>query len=134
MPEKVPQPSSKIVKWQASHIFLADDAKKEFQKFIRDGARENKALFRNYNINSHNLDEFYMEYLKDSIQYKSFTLVLKFALTLFRGKADVECGFSLNNKLIFENISGESLIAQRFLKDHMLLNDYNPMICPFLRN
>ena len=37
---------------------LAGDARKEFEKFMRDFVRENKALFRNYDINSHNFNRF----------------------------------------------------------------------------
>lgn len=75
--------------------FTADDENKGFQKLIRDVVKENKALFRNYNINSHSDDEFYMEYLKNSIQYKSFTHALKTVLTLFHGHASDKRGFSL---------------------------------------
>ena len=66
-----------------------------------------------------------MEYLKDSIHYKSFAHVLKIVLTLFHGQADVECGFSLNKQLVVENMSKTSSIAQRFVKDHILLNGYH---------
>ena len=112
---------------------LAADAKKEFQKFACGVVRECKALFHNYNINSHIFDEFYMEYLNDSFQYRSFTHVLKMALTLYHGQFDLEHGFSLNKKLIVENISEESLIPQQFLKDHIPLNDYKPHYMPIAK-
>ena len=74
--------------------------------------RQNKALFYNYNINTQNFDTFYIEYLKDNIQYKSFTHDLKMILNLFHGQADVKPGFSLNKKLIVGNMSEESEDAQ----------------------
>ena len=37
----------------------------------------------------------------------------------------VERGLSLNRQLVFENMSEVSLIVQRFVEDHMLLNDYH---------
>ena len=58
----------KLVDGRLVTLSLVDNAKKEFQKVICDVFRENKALYRNYKISSHNLDEFYMEYLKDSIR------------------------------------------------------------------
>ena len=67
-----------------------------------------------------------MEYLKCSIHCKSFSHVLKIILTLFHGQADDEREFSLNKQLVVENMSGTSLIAQQFLKDHMLSNYYHP--------
>ena len=65
-----------------------------------------------------------MKYLKDSIYYKSFSHVLKIVLTVFHGQANVEHGVSLNEQLVNENMRESSLISQRFVKDHMLLNDY----------
>ena len=67
-----------------------------------------------------------MEYLKDSIHFKSFVRVLKIVLTLFYGQVDFEGGSSLNKQLLVENMSKISLIAQRFEKDHMLLYFYRP--------
>ena len=114
----------KLVDARLITSLFADEAKSEFHKFINDVVRENKALFRNYDIKSFNLDGFFMDYLKDSIHYKSFTHVLKIILTLFHGQADVEHGFSLNKQLVVENMSETSLVAQRFVKDHMLVNNY----------
>ena len=37
----------------------------------------------------------------------------------------VERGLSLNKQLVVENMSEISLIAQRFVEDHMLLSDYH---------
>ena len=46
-------------------------------------------------------------------------------MTLFHGQGNAERGFSLNKQLVVENMSETSLIAQRFVKDHILLNDYH---------
>ena len=88
---------------------LADDEKKEFQKFMHDVVRENKTLFRNYNINSQNLENL----LKGQYSIQIFhlcdsTYTLKMVLTSFHGQADVERGFSLNKKLVIENMSAEN--------------------------
>lgn len=68
---------------------------------LRNFARNTKRTFSNSNI---------LLFFEDS-------------LDIFLGEADVEREFSLNKKLIFENM--KSLIAQRFPKDHLLFNDYN---------
>ena len=86
----------KLVDARLITSLFADEAKSEFHKFINDVVCENKALFCNCDINFFNLDGLFMDYLKDSIHYKSFTHVLKIILTLFHGQADVEHGFSLN--------------------------------------
>ena len=114
----------KLVNGKLITSLFADEAKREFHKFVSDIVRENKALFCNYDVRSFNLDGFYMEYLKDSIHYKSFAHVLKIVLTLFHSQVDVYRGVSLNKQLVVENMSETSLTAQRFVKNHMLLNDY----------
>ena len=115
----------KLVDRKLITSLFAEEAKKEFHRFASDVVRENKEIFRNYNARPVNLDWFYMEYLKDSIHYKSFAHVLKIAVTLFHGQGNAERGFSLNKQLVVENMSETSLIAQRFVKDHILLNDYH---------
>ena len=109
---------------------LADKAKQEFRKFKSNIVRENKAIFRNYDIDKNQLDEFYSEYLKDNAQYESFYYVIKIVLTMFHGQADVERGFSVNKNLTVENMSEESLIAQRFVKDHMKSKNFQPHSLP----
>ena len=123
----------KLVDGKLITSFFADEAKKEFHKFSSDVVRENKALFRNYDVKAFNLDGFYMEYLKYSIHYKSLTHVLKIVLTLFHGQVSVGCGFSLNKQLVVRNMSELSLIAQQFLKDHLLLNDYHTHDMPIAK-
>ena len=65
-----------------------------------------------------------MRYLSDTVQLKKFMHIVKMVLTLSHGQADVECGFSFNNKLLVENMQEQILIAQRVIKDHMLSNGY----------
>ena len=122
----------KLVDGKLITSIFADEAKREFHKFVINVVRKNKAVFRNYDVKSFNLDGFYMDRLKDSIHYKSFARVLKIVLTLFHDQADVDCGFSLNKQLVVEN-SKTSLIGQRFINNHMLLNDYHPHDMPIAK-
>ena len=109
----------KLVDCKQIKSSLTGKAKQEFRKFKSNIVRENKAIFRNYDIDKNRLDEFYMEYLKDSTQYEFFCYVVKIVLTMFHGQADEERRFSVNKNLIVENMSDGSLIAYRFVKDHM---------------
>ena len=101
----------KLVDCKQIKSSLTGKAKQEFRKFKSNIVRENKAIFRNYDIDKNRLDEFYMEYLKDSIQYEFFCYVVKIVLTMFHGQADEERRFSVNKNLIVENMSDGSLIA-----------------------
>ena len=65
---------------------------------------------------------------------KNFTLIVQLMSTLSIGQADVECGFSLKDKLLVENMQEQSLIAQRVIKAHLLSNGYLPHNVPFTRD
>ena len=106
----------KLVDYKQITSSLADKAKQEFRKFKSNIVQEDKVIFRNYVIDKNRLEEFYMKYLKDSTQYESFCYVVKIVLTMFHGQPDVERGFSVNKNLILENMSDESLTAQKFVK------------------
>ena len=77
----------KLVDGKLVTSLFAGKAKREFHKFVSDVFRENREVFRSYNVSSLNLDGFYMEYLKNSIHFKSFAHILKTAATLFHGQA-----------------------------------------------
>ena len=111
---------------------FANEAKREFRKFVSDVVCENKVLFCNNDVRFLSLNGFYIEYLKYSIHYRSFAHVLKIVLTLFHGHANVEHGFSLK-QLVVENMSETSLTAQQFVKNHMLLNVYHPHEMPIAK-
>ena len=52
--------------------------------------------------------------------------MLRFILALSHGKASVEQGFNLNNAVLKTNMSPNTIIAKRIIKDHMLSNDLAP--------
>ena len=54
-------------------------------------------------------------------------------LTSSHGQADVERGFSLNNKLLAEYMQGQILIVQRLVKVHILCNGYLSHNVPITR-
>ena len=52
---------------------------------------------------------------------------------VFHGQAAVEGSFSLNDKLLVENMKSESLIAQRCVKDFMIANNYSSHNVPIIK-
>ena len=54
-------------------------------------------------------------------------------MVLSHGQAAVERGFSLNEKLLVENMKAECLIAQRCIKDFMLVNNYSAHTVPITK-
>ena len=52
--------------------------------------------------------------------------VLKIVLTLSHGQASVERGFSQNKTILLNNMMTQSIVARRFIKDHLIANNLQP--------
>ena len=71
------------------------------------------------------LEKFYFEEI--GIQkYEVIAKVLEIFLTLSHGQASVEHAFSYNNTVVQTNVSAESVISKRLMKDHMLFHKLKP--------
>ena len=124
----------KLAEYKQVTSHVADEAEKEYKKFLYTVVKENKAFFLEFDKSEDRLDEFFMRYLSDTVCFNNFMLIVKMVLTLSHGQADVECGVSLNDKLLVENMQEQSLISQRKVKDHMLSSGYKPHNIPTSRD
>ena len=59
-------------------------------------------------------------------KYEEIAEVFKIVQTLSLGQASMERGFSHNNTVVQTNMSAESVISQRLIKDHMLFHKLKP--------
>ena len=71
------------------------------------------------------LDDLYFKDFKVHENYPAFSTLLKIIFTLSHGQISVERGFSDNNVLLKDN-SNVSVIARRFLKNCMRVNNVEP--------
>ena len=60
-----------------------------------------------------------IQFFCDTNKFVMLRKVLKMLMILPHGKATIERGFSVNGKLLVENLDTESLIARRYIHDHM---------------
>lgn len=81
--------------------------------------------FTSFKKENDRLNMFYFSTLNIG-KYKELSMILKAILTLSHRKASVECGFSINKNLVDINMSQESIIAKRLVKDHMTANNLIP--------
>ena len=51
---------------------------------------------------------------------------MRIILTLSHGRASVERSFSVNNTVINVNVSEDSIVAKKIIKDHMISNKLTP--------
>ena len=55
-------------------------------------------------------------------KYSNVSFVIKLLLTLNHGQASVERGFSNNKSILKTNMSSQTIISKRLIKDHILAN------------
>ena len=104
----------------------SDNVKKEFEEFIDNEVVLHKDKFLSFDKASQRLDVFYFQSSISITKYASFVFMLKFVCILSHGQASVERSFSFRNVILEENLTAESLNAQRIVLDHMISNDLKP--------
>ena len=67
-----------------------------------------------FNMNTDRLNEFYCNYMKDAVHAKGWE-VFRIIFTLSHGQAAVEREFSVNCKLLVENLQEKTLVSSRFV-------------------
>ena len=97
----------------------ADARKLEFSNFLSTTVKENKDSFVKFEKETDRVDTFIWQFLLDSNKFIMLWKVLKMLMILSYGRAAVERRFSVNGKLLDENLHTESLIARRHMHDHM---------------
>ena len=69
------------------------------------------AEFLSFIMNTDRLDEFDWNYLKDAKLWESFRIIF----TLSHGQPAVERGFSVNSKLLVENLQEKTVVSSCFV-------------------
>ena len=64
-------------------------------------------------------------------KYKELKYVMKVVLTLSHGQASVERYFSMNKSLLKVNITEESIVSKKIVRDHMIANKLEPHTVTF---
>ena len=87
---------------------IADFAKQECDCFLTLIVKAKKQTFCDCDFNASRLDVFFMCFLKDNSSYKNFTKIIKIIMTLSHGQSEVECGFSINENALVDNMQMET--------------------------
>ena len=76
------------------------------------------------------IDDFFFQDLKVYKKYPDMSTLLILILTLSHGQAEVERGFNNNNLVLKDNMSIDSIVARRFMKDYMIQKGLHPHEMP----
>lgn len=86
-----------------------------------------KEILKKYSRKEERMDTFYVRLIrefKDMFSNCSIEFI-KTTLSLFHGNAAVERSFSFNRECLVENLHEDSLIAQRYVIDHLKQLDFD---------
>ena len=91
----------------------------QFTSFLDDDCKKLNEKFVEFDRNEHRLDDFYF---KDVCvqKYDDLSYVIRIILTLRHGQASVERGFSQNVTVLETNMTPDTIIAKRIVRDHMI--------------
>ena len=98
----------------------------EFSHFMGTLVKENRDEFFAFRKETDRLDEFFWRYISSKDQSRSLGKVLQIILILSHGQTQVERGFTTNKQLLDDNMSSDTLVAQRIIHDHMLSHNIKP--------
>ena len=85
-----------------------DEILTQFKGFILEMKQNHLAEFLSFNMNTDRSDEFYWNYMKDAKVWEIFRIIFTFS----HGQAAVERGFSVNSKLLIENLQEKNLSCE----------------------
>ena len=102
-----------------------DKITEQFTYFTDSQLKLYAEKFRCFDSSTKDLDEFYFNDI-DLQSFKELSFLVKIRLTLSHGQASAERSFSVNNTVINVNMSKDSIVAKKIIKDHMISNKLTP--------
>ena len=97
----------------------------ELKIFKDNEVKKMESEFSGFSLEECQIDDFYFKTVGVT-KYKELSYILKLLLTMNHGKTAVECGFSHNNVILKTNMSPETVVSKRMIKDHMLSFNLKP--------
>ena len=102
-----------------------DKAMAELKVFKDNDVKKMQSEFSGFSSKECGIDDFYFRTV-DVAKYKELSFILKFLLTRSHGQAAVQRGFTHNNAILKTNMSHETVLSERMIKDHMLSFNLEP--------
>ena len=101
----------------------------QFIEFVTHDVKLNNDKFKSFDRYKTKLDVFYFQTIGLD-KYKELKYVMKVILTLSHGQASVERGFSINKSVLKVNITEESIVSKKLVRDHIIANKLEPHTVP----
>ena len=118
---------TKLVEYKKIKPSVADQAIFEFSHFMSTLVKENRDDFLAFRKETDRLGEFFFcRYIGSKDQFKSLRKLFQIVLIISHGQAQVEHRFTINKQLLDDNMSSETLAAERVVYDKMLSHNIKP--------
>ena len=118
-----------LIKLKIPDSFCCDNVLVQFVEFVTHDVKLNIDKFKSFERYKTKLDVFYFQTIELD-KYKGLKYVMKFILTLSHGQASVERGFSINKSVEKVNVTEESIVSKKLVRDHMIENELEPHTVP----
>ena len=100
---------------------FCDKVMQDFIEFVGHEMKLHSDVFQSFKRDKTSLDVFFFSYT-DIVKYEEFSSLVKMILTVSHGQAALERGFSINNSLFKVNISEQTLVCKKTVRDHLISN------------
>ena len=102
-----------------------DTAVQEYDQFCDNELKKFRVIFEEFNENETRLDHFFFTKVNANA-YETLSFVIKLILTLSHGQACVERQFSVNNRVLQDNMGKDTIIARKHIINHMNSENLKP--------
>ena len=116
---KIKKPLEHLIKFEILDSLCCDKVLVHSVEFVTQEVKLNIDKFKLFHRYKRKLDVFYFQTIGLD-KYKELRYVMKVILTLSHGKASVEHGFSINKSVLKVNITEESIVSKKLVRDHMV--------------
>ena len=110
-----------LIKLKIIDSFCRDKLLVQFLEFVTHDVKLNNDKFKSFDRYKTKLDVFYFQTIGLD-KYKELNYVMKVIWILSHGQASVGRGFSINKSVLKVNITEESIVSKKLVRDHIIAN------------
>ena len=114
-----------LMKRKILTLVQCDKITEQFTDFTDSQLKVYAEKFYCFDSSTKDLDKLYFNDI-DLQSFEELSFLVKIILTLSHGQASAERSFSINNTVIDVNMSEDSIVAKKIIKDHMISNKLTP--------
>ena len=118
-----------LIKLKVLDSFCCDKVLVQLVEFVTHEVKLNIDTFKSFDRYKTKLDVFYFQTIGLD-KYKGLKCVMKVILTLSHGQPSIERGFSINKSVFKVNITEESILSKKIVRDHIIANKLEPHAGP----